>query len=167
MESGAASLGRIPLDVRIGVTGHRWIPAADKQISHTIGAALKQIIEAARPSLPATEVGVTVVSALAEGADRLVAKVALEFGARLEAVLPFEQAEYEKDFDHRSRTEFRHLLDQAASVSVVTPARQRDENYLRAGRAIVDRVDVLLALYDGDPARGIGGTGRSCSTRRH
>ena len=39
------------------------------------------------------------VSALAEGADRIAAKAALEAGWTLEVVLPFATEEYEQDFD--------------------------------------------------------------------
>ena len=34
----------------------------------------------------------------------------------------------------------------------------RDEAYERAGRHVVDRADVLIALWDGQPPRGRGGT---------
>jgi hypothetical protein len=34
-----------------------------------------------------------------------------------------------------------------------------DGSYERANRAILDRSDVLIAVWDGDPARGRGGTG--------
>ena len=53
------------------------------------------------------------LSPLAEGADRLVAKAALLSGYRLEVAMPFAQAEYEQDFDPEGVTEFRALLDQA------------------------------------------------------
>jgi hypothetical protein len=159
MESGVASLGRIPLDVRVGVTGHRWFPAKDDKIEPIVRAALNDIISAAQSPLATTEIGLTVVSALAEGADRLIADVALDLGARLEVVLPLEETEYEKDFRRfESRAEFRKLRAQAATVSVVTQPTGRDDNYLRAGRAIVERVDVLIAVYDGMPPKGTGGT---------
>jgi hypothetical protein len=159
MQSGAAWLGQLPIDVRVGVTGHRWIPATDQGIAHVVRAALTQVMAATQIPLAATEIGLTVVSALAEGADRLVANVALELGARLEVVLPLQATEYEKDFRRfGSRAEFRMLRDQAAAVSVVSQPSGRDDNYLRAGRAIVERVDVLVAIYDGKPARGNGGT---------
>ena len=104
-------MGRIPIDLRIGVTGHRWIPD-DATSRHIVRAAIEQRhrrVTAIRrcgrqPS------GVTVVSALAEGADRIVAHVGLDLGARLEVVLPLEAHDYERDFtSEASRDEFHEL----------------------------------------------------------
>lgn len=33
-----------------------------------------------------------------------------------------------------------------------------DEAYLAAGQEVVDLTDTLLAIWDGQPARGLGGT---------
>src|SRR5438046_392163 len=92
--------------------------------------------------------------------------------ARLVAILPLPPDEYEADFsDGDSVAEFRRLLE-AASV-VVTPAPTGDDGdgndgndgnggrpaaYERAGRAIVDGSDLLVALWDGGSSRGRGGT---------
>ncbi len=37
-------------------------------------------------------------------------------------------------------------------------APSREAAYAGAGRAVLDRCDVLIALWDGLPARGLGGT---------
>ncbi len=39
------------------------------------------------------------------------------------------------------------------------PTVVRDEAYARAGEDVLDRCDVLLAVWDGQPAQGRGGTG--------
>lgn len=159
MDASLAGIGRIPIDLRIGVTGHRWIPD-DASARATIRATMEQLVATcSRPALRATTTGVTVVSALAEGADRIVAHVGLELGARLEVVLPLEADDYERDFTSAaSRAEFRDLCARAASVEVVTAPVSRDSGYGSAGRAMADRIDVLLAIHDGKPARGAGGT---------
>jgi hypothetical protein len=104
---------------------------------------------------------VIVVSALAEGADRLVADQVLRRpGAALEVILPLAAADYAADFaDGASAQEFAGYVDVARSVLVAPgPPVPRDGAYERAGRAIVDSVDVLLALWDGGPGAGRGGT---------
>jgi hypothetical protein len=104
---------------------------------------------------------VVVVSPLAEGADRLVAATALDFGLRLECVLPLTADEYEQDFASRESVErFRQLLERAASVRVVPDRRQEDRPvaYADAGQTVVERSDVLIAIWDGRPSRGRGGT---------
>ena len=37
-------------------------------------------------------------------------------------------------------------------------AGERSDAYLQAGRAVVRHADILLAVWDGEPARGVGGT---------
>ncbi len=139
--------------VVVGVTGHR-------RINDT-----PSLREAIRGALAATVDGtnnspITVVSSLAEGADRFVAEEALAMpGARLEAVLPFEPSEYERDFRTRaSKREFHRLLSQADATTTVATPGSREEAYEAAGRAVVDRYDVVIAVWDGRASRGRGGT---------
>ena len=112
-----------------------------------------------RTGTAATPVSLTVVSALAEGADRLVAREAMDARASLEVVLPLPADDYLTDFESdASKSEFRTLLKKASAVTELPVAGERDEAYERAGRAVVDRSDVLIALWDGHDARGQGGT---------
>src|ERR1700676_5242050 len=89
---------RIPLV--IGVTGHRDLLDAD------IGG-LKQDVAAVFEQLKADCLGgygetpMIGLSALAEGADELVAQVALALGAALIARLPLPLSEYRRDFIER------------------------------------------------------------------
>jgi hypothetical protein len=136
--------------VVIGVTGHRSFEMADAVAR--IDRVLDDIIGARCP---------VVVSSLAEGADRLVADLVLARPlARLAVVLPLAAGEYERDFaTTASVAEFRELLERAGSVETVdVPAgATREEAYERAGREVVARCDVLIALWDGEPSRGRGG----------
>jgi hypothetical protein len=138
---------------RIGVSGHRRFLHAE-----LVTAMTADVIDRLVGDDPAP----TVLSNLAEGADRLVAELVLTHpGARLEAVLPLPAAVYMADFDSAdSRQRFADLVDEASSVTVVqqVPGEAREEAYERAGRAVVDASDVLVALWDGRPARGRGGT---------
>lgn len=158
--------GRVPLHLRVAVTGHRWIEA-DPAIVDAVRDALGRIDARRRSGTAATPVTLTVVSALAEGADRLVARQALLRGASLEVVLPLPRDDYLADFTtEESQAEFRELLGQAAAVTELAAAGERDEAYERAGRAVVDRSDVVLALWDGHAARGRGGTAEIVSYAR-
>ena len=115
-----------------------------------------------------------VLSSLAEGADRLVARVAMEeLSAELIAVLPMPQNEYERDFlIEESKAEFRSFLSRACFVkeasipegdacdaSRALEGEQRNRQYARAGAIVADHAQVLFAIWDGKPARGRGGTG--------
>ena len=101
-----------------------------------------------------------VLSPLAEGADQLVAEAALPLGYRLEAPLPFAQADYEADFPATVAT-FRALLAQAAHKLELDGGRGDDEtsSYEAVGRYVVRNADLLIAIWDGRPAAGRGGTG--------
>ena len=78
------------------------------------------------------------------------------------AVLPFEVPDYATDFaSDASRQEFNELLAAADEVLVMPAdpgAASREAAYERAGLAVLDGCDLLLALWDGAPGRGRGGT---------
>ncbi len=112
---------------------------------------------------------VAVVSGMAEGADRIAAHTALELGLELWAVLPFEAAEYRKDFDGAWRpplwsrpgaaADFDGLLARAAStLEMDGNLRHRAGAYEPLGRAVLAHADLLLVVWDGDESRGAGGT---------
>jgi SMODS and SLOG-associating 2TM effector domain 1 len=164
---GAWQYGRVPLHLRAGVTGHRSVAEDDPAVVAAVRDALGRIEARRRTGTAATPVDLTVVSALAEGADRLVARQAMLLGASLEVVLPLPRDDYLADFrSHTSRAEFHELLGKAAAVTELSADGRREEAYERAGRAVVDRSDIVLALWDGRPSRGQGGTAEIVSYAR-
>ena len=152
------STGGVPYRLWIGVTGHRTLGDIER-LAEEIELVLARI-RAMAPSAPATPVRLGIVSPLAEGADRLVARAVLrDQEAALEAALPLPPDEYAKDFEtEASRQEFSSLLDRARLVTIMPPAGTREEAYAQVGHYVVDRCDVLVALWDGLPPRGVGGT---------
>ena len=157
--------GRLPFVLRVGVTGHRDL-ADQTSLRPAIRAALQGLAERFLGS--EAEPRLLVISALAEGADRLVAREVLAGpDAELEAVLPLPDQEYLADFvADESKTEFAELLDRAVTVWRAPPGSSREEAYERAGRHVVDRSDVIIALWDGQPSRGRGGTATVVSYAR-
>jgi hypothetical protein len=145
----------VPADHRlhIGVAGHRHL-----DVSPPLLANIRTALEAIR-----TQAGGAcafyVLSSLAEGADRLAVRLAIDQeAAGLCCVLPMEIDEYEADFPE-STAEFHEFLNHA--VEIVFPAdagMTRPGVYFAASRQIVDRADVLLVLWDGREAAGYGGT---------
>jgi hypothetical protein len=145
--------------MRAGITGHRW-PDDDAEARRAVAAALADVFSrCANHATKWTPVTAAVLSSLAEGADRLAADWAVRNGVRLEALLPLPPDEYATDFaTEESRAHFRELLEAAAAVSVVPEQESRENAYRAAGEAVVQRIDVLLAVWDGECARGVGGT---------
>ncbi|HPB27307.1 MAG TPA: hypothetical protein PK017_03605, partial [Acidobacteriota bacterium] len=133
----------------IGVTGHRRLADPAAVATAVRNALHREILQAVGlPTLPA----VRVLSCLAEGADRLVARVVLEApAARLGAVLPLAPAEYATAFDGpSSRREFEALLHRDPDPVCLHPrplaeefpgldaAAARQAAYRDAGRHVVD-----------------------------
>jgi hypothetical protein len=99
------------------------------------------------------------ISALANGADQITAEVALELGFALQVVLPFARNDYRGELGADGAKRFDKLIARAEQVLELPGSRQREpEAYMMAGRATVAHCDVLLAIWDGLPARGHGGT---------
>ena len=161
--------GRIP--VVIGVTGHRDLRPQDLSPLRERVRALFEELRLLCPSTP-----LVLLSPLAEGADRLVAAVALEVGCRLVVPLPLTREEYERDFGtEESRGEFADLLSRAVKVFVVeeaegrepdgerTPAEQRNRRYALAGAWVSRHSQVVMALWDGAESDAEGGTAHTIS----
>lgn len=146
--------------IRVGVTGHRAFEDAEDAVAGRARVALGRVVRLAGADGSDTAVRLEVLSGLAEGADRLVAHVALAMpDATLLAVLPLPVEEYERDFGgEASRHAFAGLLDRARAVDILPPQAVRDAAYEAQGRWIVDHCDVLVAVWDGRSARGRGGT---------
>jgi hypothetical protein len=130
----------------IGITGHRSLSAATRKL----------VIDAVRDELAGLR-DLVVVTSLAAGADQICADVALEAGGRLVVVVPAHR--YEESFGKEiDLTNFTRLLGQAAEIISMPFEEPCEEAYWAAGREVVDRAHWLLAVWDGEPARGLGGT---------
>jgi len=133
---------------RIGVTGHRSIP----QEVHT------HVLEELRAALCGHEGSLEALSSLAVGADQLFADLALAHGAELTVVIP--SGDYEAGFaDEADLARYRALKARAAREIRLDYPHSTDEAYYAAGAYIADHCDRLLAVWDGLPAGGLGGTG--------
>ncbi len=146
----------------IGVTGHRNVDETSRELRKAVRAALDEVMDEYAPD------ELIVVSPLAEGADRLVAlEVLKRKAARLAVPLPMPQGAYEADFPNSVRP-FRALLRRASTVvEAPVPKRgrawqnypkARDHQYVWSGAFSARHCHVLIAIWDGSPARGIGGT---------
>lgn len=155
-------LGFVQRPIRVAVAGHRnnqLPPDALPRVRAATESALDTIQAAGREATH-KKARFVLVSALAEGADRIAAEAALARGWTLEAPLPFSVERYEKDFaDSESVAQFQALLKQAARVK---PAPKNDENadagYASVGKAIAQGADIGLIIWNGEAPKGEGGT---------
>jgi hypothetical protein len=166
----------------IGITGHRDIREEDRP---GLEDKVKEIFLKLRQDYSSTPL--ILVSALAEGADRLAADAALSLGigVRLVAVTPMPIDLYAVDFDSfsvletslgtvavssTSREEFSALLDKADGCfelglaegnhwdAVAKPGPERDRQYELVGQYIARQSQILIALWDGVESNRVGGT---------
>ncbi len=149
----------------IGVTGHRDIRAED---TSALEAAVESVIRGFRTRLPSTPI--IVLSGLAQGADQLVARVALRCGASLAAVLPMLEDTYRTTMDVSGRDGFDELLPQAALVVRLPLVAGVSEEMLRQSEeARAEQYEALavflamysqavIALWDGKASDAKGGT---------
>jgi len=130
----------------IGVTGHKNLSVATRRL----------VSDAVRDELAGVRDPV-VITSLAAGADQICAEVALRAGGSLVVVLPARR--YEETFgDESDLAGFTRLLSQAAEVISMPFEEACEQAYWAAGREVADRADRLLAVWDGKPAAGLGGT---------
>ena len=138
----------------LGITGHRFLDEIEK-IHRAIDCAVERLLA----SFPAARF--RLLSSLAEGADQLVTEKLLQLpGASLQVVLPLPPQEYVRTFkSSASIGSFERLLAKADRVRHPPASGSPQEAYAAAGEFIVANSDILLAVWDGNPAQGRGGTG--------
>lgn len=180
-EGAKVAVGKSPfipprLTLRVGVVGHRLnrLEGADTNMLQAragnvmacvseVVAQVKRDDEAREQRLfAADKPELRLTTALAEGADRIVARAALEHQHSLNVILPFRRPIYEEDFEGEALTDFGALLSHDAVATVTeldTSETPHDPAaYEALGGVLLDHTDVLIAIWDGKPAAGPGGT---------
>ncbi len=151
VSSAGAAILTDRLSIVVGVTGHRDTAADDEP---RLRAAFGRILQELLRSHPHTPL--LVLSGLAAGADSLAAEEAMARNIPVLACLPMPVEEYEKDFSAPELARFRTLLAAAARVTVTSPTREN--GYAAVGRFIAQYSHLLVAFWDGQMSRGLGGT---------
>jgi hypothetical protein len=144
----------------IGFTGHR----------HDIGEsrvrpALAQVLTEVMQLAVACEGQAVLYSSIAQGADTLCVEVARQLGMPTHLLLPLGEEEFMKDFDSQAEWErSRRQIELARrspgvdSLHVVPDESRRPDCYYNQGMHMLEASDVLIAVWDGKPAKGSGGT---------
>jgi hypothetical protein len=140
--------------VMVGVTGHRDIPSTDvarlKEVTRSVLTDIQRETHASPHVL---------LTALAEGADRLAAQVALEIGWTLGAIIPAPVGIYSPDFvTAESLAEFNDLLAKSSWIDVLPAESMTPAVYRAAGIKMIKQASYLLAYWDGDTTIIEGGT---------
>jgi hypothetical protein len=155
-----------PLALVIGITGHRDLRAEDRE---ALEGQVRAVFDDLRSRYRDTPL--ILLSPLAEGADRLAARVALACDVRLIVPLPLPRTLYAIDFDTpASLTEFNEILQRAegwfelpllpgnTEENVRSYGEHRDRQYAYVGAYVARHSQVLVALWDGVASDAEGGT---------
>jgi hypothetical protein len=133
--------------MKIGITGHRNLGNADTMswVSSFLGDCVRH---------QSITMGLT---SLAIGADQLYAEILLKFDVPYTAVIPC--AAYEMTFGPEELKEYDRLLRRATNNCILSYLHPSEEAFYAAGKYIVENSEGLIAIWDGNPAKGLGGTG--------
>jgi hypothetical protein len=130
--------------MRVGVTGHQAREGIDWEWT---AATLREALKGWERPLQGW-------SSLAVGADQVFARTILQLGGSLVTVVPGPW--YEQCFDGQTLDDYQHLLSRGESETL--HGLRGEDAFLAAGLEVADRTDKLVAIWDGEPAQGLGGT---------
>lgn len=136
-----------PGNLRIGWTGHRHLENTDV-VNDALEDVLSTILRAHRRKNSEAAIA-SAHGSLAFGADQLVTSILLDRSVPYDLVLPSELDALD-DIDK--------ILQSARSVNRTEPMTERDMEYRWIAEEIAEACDLLIAVWDGNPARGPGGT---------
>ncbi|AEV88038.1 hypothetical protein ACWT_7027 [Actinoplanes sp. SE50] len=137
--------------IRIGVTGHIGLDRSSRRpIRNAIVAELRKH----KP--------IHGVTCLADGADRIFVEAVRICRGTFEAVLPVPEISAEPEEDR----ELRELIRYATDVTRLTVPGAPELTYEAASREVVERSDLLLAVWDGTQAGARGGTAETVAFAR-
>lgn len=134
--------------IEIAGVGHRFFTTDAESLKREIKSCLQKYIETNQ---------VVVRTCFGYGADLLIVECALELGLTVKADIPLDYEAYIKDvredanqngyqFTDSDELRMRHLLAQAVVCKAIIDPQQK---YAAASKYIVDKCDVLIALWDG------------------
>ncbi len=132
---------------RVGITGHRGLtPEIETHVDREIRSFLAQLGHS----------DLIGISCLADGADTLFAEAVLDLGGQLIILVPAQT--YRDSLPEEHHPIYDHLYSQAEKVHRLSYRESDSQAHMHASRILVDQSDQLIAVWDGQPGRGPGGT---------
>jgi hypothetical protein len=140
----------LPVALAIGFTGHRKLPDEAK-----CRAAIRKVLLEWIEKVPGVVYGVTSVAA---GGDLLFAETCIELNLPIRVFLPLPKEQFRDDFDEPAWARAECVFQKALSVEVTGASEKLTERYYECGIETVQESQLLVALWDGEPSQGLGGT---------
>lgn len=133
--------------MRVGITGHRGLPKAIED------DVRRMLVERAGEFDPRELVA---LSCIADGPDTWWAQIALQVGGQLEVIIPAE--EYRDGLPAWHHRDYDELMRLASDVHRTGLRESTSQAHQAGSEILVGLSDLVLAVWDGKPARGFGGT---------
>ena len=147
---GTNPLVQLPEVLAVGFTGHRKVPYETKS---------RQVIRDFLAHQKESHHGILYgICSAAAGGDQLFAESCLELNIPLRILLPRPAEQFRADFDEASWQRTVRIMENAISVEVTGRQEAQNEQYYDCGIQTVAESQLLVALWDGQPSRGFGGT---------
>ena len=136
----------------VGFAGHRHLQNREK-----VREVLLTLVNSLRAEISGQLVG---YSSVAIGGDTIFAEALLSCGLPWMALLPHPEHDFKNDFTESDWATTSALLQRALRVQSLSEKKgtDRDLAYLECGILVVEEADLVVAVWDGKPARGVGGT---------
>lgn len=159
-----------PIVLNVGITGHRSsvltapVVRSLRPIVYTVFRQLREAtlkLQDKEESLCSeTEARLLLHTPLATGADQIAAICARSSGYFVRALLPFEPNDYRMDFAPGEELDCFEQALEAADEIVALPGERSDVEaaYVLVAQSLVGTADLMIAIWDGEEARGPGGT---------
>lgn len=132
--------------MRVGITGHQDLGNAET--TKWVQQELENTISRLKIKYG--------YSCLALGADQFFAGILLKRHIPLIAIIPSQN--YEQTFDENFRSQYKHFLERAFEVIQLNYEQPSELAFFDASKLIVDDCDLMIAIWNGLPAKGLGGT---------
>src|ERR1700686_4438738 len=150
MSHPASTSVQLPAALAIGFTEHRHLPDETKS-----RAVIRKILLEWIDKVQGVVYGVT---SAASGGDLLFAETCIELNLPIRIFLPVPKEKFREDFDDSSWDRAEGVFQKALSVEVTGAGEKLTERYYECGIETVQQCQLLIALWDGEPSQGLGGT---------
>jgi hypothetical protein len=134
--------------MKAGVTGHQELGGASAE--RWVRGAVQRAVRHYQISYGYT--------CLAKGADQIFAEVLGRMCVPYSAIVPSRQ--YDTTFTTvAAKLSFQTLLAAASESIALEFSFPSEDAFFAGGQEVVSRADLIVAVWDGQPAKGRGGTG--------
>jgi hypothetical protein len=143
----------------LGFAGHRKVPDPAG-----LRCAIRQEIMVMKEQLGDR---IIAVSSAAAGADLIFLRTCVELRIPAIVILPFPDERFPKDFNDPEEWELAKHLTGVALAKYVAPGGLAEPEASHAvSRHLLEWADAFLFAWDGEPPRGVGGTGETVAEAR-